>query len=225
MFWHFNRQETQGVAESTTVVGEIDTLECPASVDLGTNLKAVIVTTEAVGELVNGKSSRENTLLANERRKDDTHQVPNTNAHESEHVAFVETENGNVVGDHCVSNAAPDATVYEKLQIRSPSGLVVHEQRENDVDSDLEEGEISPLEQTGGFGKTVEADIPASKLPCVSTPPIPQEVFSRVEVPSEEDEPPSSDDHNSICEGCEGGGELMYVTTPSLTPTPSSKLL
>lgn len=224
-------------------MGQIDTLECPASVDSGTNLEAGMVTTEAVGELPSSKSSGKCcissadtlastatinegiTLLADNMTEDAAHQLPNNNAHESEHTAFAELENTNVVGDHYVSKMAPDATVGEEFQIRSSRSVVISKQRENDEESGLEEGEIPLSEPAGACGKTVETDILASKLPCSSTPPIPQEVFSRVELPVEEDEFASSDDHNSICEGCDVGGELMYVTTPSLTSTPSSSLV
>jgi hypothetical protein len=96
-------------------------------------------------------------------------------------------------------------------------------QRGDGSESDLEEGEISPSEQANASNKA--ADNSRTKLTDISPPLTTQDIPSGVELPREEDEFPSSDDHNSICEGCEVGGELMYVTPASLASTPSSPLM
>ena len=335
---YLNRQEPHGVAKSITLVGEIESLKRPASVNSRTNLEVDMVTTEAAGELLSSKndgrfcvSSADAsvqvatnrggiTLVTNNSIKDAAHQLPSSNAPGTEHTALKDT---NVVEDLSVSRMVADATIGDESQIRSTPSLVVDssrikkhleepqkmqaalgnasvsigfstgtasplnlrsnglkepagescgqsnlqavgsspscipltdngaiqlvnrdercgnrvessllcgftrngppEQRRIDSESDLEEGEISPSEQVDALDKTVGNSV--SKLIGSLPPLITQDISPGVELPHEEDEFPSSDDHNSICEGCEVGGELMYVTTPSLTSTPSSPLL
>jgi len=197
-----------------------------------------MVTTEFFGELPSSKSGEiccipiaDNLevgvpMLANKRTKDAAHPVLDTNGHE--HTSPVFLENNHVVRDRSVRQMDPDAPAGGDLQISSSPGLnsdsiqaKKHLLSIDPVESDLEEGEFSPLEPA----KIVEGDVSASEIPCSSTPPLTQEVSTRVDLPFEEDEFPSSDDHNSICEGCEVGGELMYVTSASFTPAPSSSLL
>lgn len=175
------------------------------------------VRTSAIGEEVD--------LLEDNRT---AHLKSNTTAHGSEHV---DPENANGVGDRCVSPTYPDATAGEESQISGLPSLGDSFQVEKcvnsryPVESDLEEGEFLSSEQVNVVGNTAALDTSASKLPTSSTPPLTQEVLARVEPPYEEDEFPSSDDHNNFCEGCEVGGELMYVITPSFASTPSSSFL
>lgn len=103
------------------------------------------------------------------------------------------------------------------------TGSGLPEQQGSDSESELEEGEISHLEQANASDKAVDKF--ATKLTDNSPPLITQDIPSGVELPREEDEFPPSDDHNNICEECEVGGELMYVTTSPLTSTPTSPLM
>lgn len=80
------------------------------------------------------------------------------------------------------------------------------------VVSELEEGEIAPQRQgessvTAEKGKTITSEVTPSNYPVRMVFP---ELPVTNTVPQEEEgEFPSSDDHNSFCEECEVGGELM----------------
>jgi hypothetical protein len=83
-----------------------------------------------------------------------------------------------------------------------PAQALIH------AESGFEEGEIAPQNQVGekmnklntSMERATRIKVPISSLLIPSRVPSPN---------GDEKENPSSDDHNSFCEGCEVGGELM----------------
>lgn len=74
----------------------------------------------------------------------------------------------------------------------------------------LEEGEIAPQSEVGSSEKMDKLNTFMEKATRIKGPISSLLIPSRVPSPDgDEKENPSSDDHNSVCEGCEAGGELM----------------
>ena len=85
-----------------------------------------------------------------------------------------------------------------------PAQAVIH------AESGLEEGEIAPQNQVGSSEKMNELNTSMERATRIKVPISSLLIPSRVSSPNgDEKENPSSDDHNSFCEGCEVGGELM----------------
>lgn len=74
----------------------------------------------------------------------------------------------------------------------------------------LEEREIAPQSQVGSSERMDKLNTSMEKATRIKVPISSLLIPSRVPSPNgDEKENPSSDDHNSFCEGCEVGGELM----------------